>query len=303
MKYRENYQMKVKSIEDLRLFLEAERSDTGRGRVGNKALAVLEDMLNRPGAAAVDSISQIATNNGVDPSTVTRLGKRLGYSGFTELQGIFRRYVTQTQPFYSARIHERVLDTQDNTQPELLRLHAEAECRKLLAVSDQIDSQRIEQAASLLANAKNVFLLGLRATYGISFFLGTYLSTIRENVYILGGPGHALTSDLMAIKEGDLLVALSFRPYTRNVVTAVHLARDIDAKVLSITDVESPLEVPDDKGVTITVDQPFYFDSSTAHFFVVQTILLATAKCIGPAAVELAERRERIDKALNIEIR
>src|SRR5690606_33517949 len=117
--------------------------------------------------------------------------------------------------------------------------------------------------------------LGLRATYGLSFFLGNYLATIRENVRILGGPGQTLTSDLVAIGEGDLLVALSFSPYTRSVATATELVKDVGAKVLSITDVGSPLEVTGKNGVTIAVDQPFYFDSSTAHFFVIQTILLA----------------------------
>ncbi len=295
--------MQIHSVEDLRRLLETERNSSGRGRVGNKALAVLADMLNRPGATAVGSISEIAANSGVDPSTLTRLGKRLGYSGFTELQDIFRRHVTQTQPFYSARVHERVLEAHGNTQPELLRHHAETECQKLLATVNQIDPKRIEQAAKLLAEAKNVFVLGLRATYGLSFFLGSYLATIRENVRILGGPGQTLTSDLVAIREGDVLVALSFSPYTRSVATATELVKDIGAKVLSITDLGSPLEVTGKNGVTIAVDQPFYFDSSTAHFFVIQTILLATARCIGPAAVEVAKARERIDNALNIEIR
>ena len=133
--------------------------------------------------------------------------------------------------------------------------------------------------------------------------VGSYLATIRENVHILGGPGQTLTSDLVSIKQGDLLVAISFRPYTRNVVTAARLAREAGAKVIAITDAGSPLEISGDDGVTISVDQPFYFDSSTAHFFVLQTILLAAARHIGPAAVEVTKRREKIDKALHIEIR
>ncbi|WP_158618407.1 MurR/RpiR family transcriptional regulator [Candidimonas sp. SYP-B2681] len=295
--------MTVESIEDLRRFLEYERRGTGRGRVGDKTLAVLADMLNRPGAAAVESISEIAAHSRVDPSTLTRLGKRLGFTGFTELQDIFRRHVTQTQPFYSTRIHERVLDAQGNSQTELLRHHAATECQKLLAAVDKIDPLLVDQAADLLASAKNVFVLGLRATYGLSFFLGSYLATIRDNVRILGGPGQALTSDLIAIHKDDLLVAISFSPYTRNVVTSVDIAKDIGAKVLSITDAVSPLEVAGSHGVTIAVDQPFYFDSATSHFFVLQAILLATARRIGPAAVEVSKRREFIDKALNIEVR
>lgn len=96
------------SIENLREILREEQTKSGRSRVGEKALVVLADMLSRPGPAAVDSISELAAKNGVDPSTLTRLGKRLGFAGFAELQDVFRRHVAQTQPFYSSRVQERV---------------------------------------------------------------------------------------------------------------------------------------------------------------------------------------------------
>lgn len=292
----------MKSVEDLRRFLEVERNGAGRGRVGDKTLAVLADMLNRPGAAAVDSITDIAAHCGVDPSTLTRLGKRLGFSGFSGLQDIFRSHVTQTQPFYSARIEDRVRDAQGDTQPELLRRHAETECQKILAAVDKLDPALIERAAEQIATAKNVFVLGLRATYSLSFWLGSYLSSLRGNVRILGGPAHTLNSDLVTIEPDDLFIALTFNPYTRDVVTAVDFVKQVGAQVLSITDVGSPVQVEGEQGLTIAVDQPFYFDSSTAHFFVIQTILLAAARRIGPAAVEVTKRRERINLALNIEV-
>lgn len=293
----------IESVEDLRRFLETERKETGRGRVGDKTLAVLTDMLSRPGSAAVDSISAIAAHSAVDPSTLTRLGKRLGFSGFTELQDVFRRHVAQTQPFYSAHVHERVSESLGSSPPDVLRHHAQTECQKLLAAVDKIDAKLIERAAEQLHKARNVYVLGLRATYALSYFFGTYLATFRDDITILGGPGQALTSDLVSVKKDDLLVAITFSPYTRNVVTAVDLVKETGAQILSITDVASPIEVHGSQGVTIAIDQPFYFDSSTAHFFAVQTVLLAAARRIGPAAVEVAKRRERFDQALNIEVR
>lgn len=294
--------MPIDSFDGLRRFLEAERKRTGRDRLGNKALGALAHMLDHPGTAAVASISELAASSDVDPSTLTRLGKRLGYRGFTGLQDVFRHYVAQTQPFYSARVHDRVQLARTDPQPEAMRSHAQSECRKVLATAQQIQPETIAAAAELLASARKVSVLGLRATYSLAFFLGTYLAAIRANVQTLGGAGHTLTSDLVALEAPDVLVAISFRPYTRHVITAVEIARTAGVKVLAITDVGSPLEVGPAEGVTICVDQPFYFDSSTAHFFVIQTILLAAAQRIGPAAVAVTRKRERVHKALSIEV-
>ncbi len=294
--------MTIKSVEDLHEFLKKERNSSGRGRAGDKTLAVLADMLNRPGFAAVDSISTIAAHNKVDPSTLTRLGKRLGFSGFSELQDIFRLHVMHTQPFYSGRVQERVAELGQVSVPESMQHHAQAECQKLLSVAREIDPEVIEKAVEQLVAAKHVYVLGLRATYALSYFFGSYLGILRENVTILGGPGYPFSSDLARINKDDLLVAISFRPYTRMVVTAVDLIKENGTPTLVITDTNSPFKSSSEQDVTITLDQPFYFDSATAQFFAIETLLLATAKRQGSTAVEMTKRRERIAQALEVEI-
>lgn len=295
--------MPPSSVEDLRALLADEQAKSGRSRVGDKALAVLADMLNRPGPAAVDSISELAAKNGVDPSTLTRLGKKLGFAGFTELQDIFRQHVSRTQPFYSARVQERVMEPLALDDPrELLRHHAQSESQRMLETADSLDAQAIARAVDALVSAKHVYVLALRATYAFSYFFGTYLGTLRENVTILGGPGQALTSDLARLTPDDLLVAVSFRPYTRSVVTAVEVMKESGVPILALTDADSVLAVGPEHGTSVVIDQPFYFDSATSQFFTIQTILLAAARRLGPAAVVMSKRRERLDQALNVEI-
>ncbi|MFD1711941.1 MurR/RpiR family transcriptional regulator [Ottowia sp. GY511] len=295
--------MSISSVEDLRSILSVERAQGDRGQLGGKARAVLTDMLNRPGPAAVDSISELAAKNGVDPSTLTRLGKKLGFAGFAELQDIFRRHVAQTQAFYSTRVQERVAEPLVIDDPrDLIRVHAQSECQRVLDIADALDVHAITHAVDAVVAAKRVCVLAMRATYALSYFLGTYLGTLRENVIILGGPGQALTSDLASLTPDDLLVAVTFRPYTRAVITAVEVMKENSVPILAITDANSALSVGREHGTTVVIDEPFYFDSATSQFFVIQTILLAAARRIGPAAVDMTKRRERLDKALNVEI-
>lgn len=71
--------------------------------------------------------------------------------------------------------------------------------------------------------------------------------------------------------------------------------------MLAITDGGSPVDVEPDGGVTLAVEQPFYFDSALAQFYAIEALLLAVARLLGPTATQRTQRRELINKALDIE--
>lgn len=291
-----------RSLDELHRCVERERTLTGRQSMGERTLAVLVDMLARPGQVAVQSISELAAHNGVDPSTLTRLGKRLGFSGFGELHDVFRRHVSATQPFYSGRVRELVSDKPPRTGASPLQALAEAECRKVLAVAHALDAAKIEQAARRLLEARRVHVFALRAgTYALSHFFGSYLEILRDGVRVLGAPGSSLAGEVSGIGKEDLLVAMAFRPYTRNVVKLVDVVRAAGVPVLAITDAGSPIDAEPDGGLTLAVEQPFYFDSSLAHLYVIETLLVTVARLLGPEATARTQRREQINKALDIE--
>lgn len=290
------------SLADLRRFVEHQRTASGRECMGDRMLTVLVDLLDNPGQAAVQSISELAVRNGVDPSTLTRLGKRLGFSGFAPLQALFRGHVAATQPFYSSRVEELVASASKARSGGTLEKLAEAECQKVLAAASKLSEKQIARAVKRLVTAKHVYVLGLRATYAVAYFFGSFLGNLRDRVTVLGAPGFPLAGELANIKKDDLLVALTFRPYTRTVVAAVGVARSEGIPVLSITDGGSPVNVAPNEGVTLEVEQPFYLDSSLAQFFVAEALLLGVARHLGPRASAVIRRREMINRTLNIEV-
>lgn len=290
------------SVEDLRRLVEQERSARGRDRMGERTLAVLVDMLARPGSAAVQSISELAAHNGVDASTLTRLGKRLGFDGFTPLQDVFRRHVSDTQPFYSGHVNELVT-RQDKGGTSALQQLAQSECQKVLAVAGTLNQKTLDEAANMLIQARHVHVLALRGTYALSHFFGTFLSTMRNAVTIMGGPAFQLAEDLARIQRDDLLVAMTYRPYTREVVKAVHLAKAEGIPVLALTDAGSAIEVSGAAGTTIAVDQPYYFDSMLPHYFAAEAVLMTVVRKLGPKALDVTRRREAFVKAMDVEIK
>ncbi|MFA7436809.1 MurR/RpiR family transcriptional regulator [Castellaniella sp.] len=294
--------MHITSIQDLRNIVTAEQKSTGRSKVGTKALAVLADMLEHPGAAAVESISELAARNAVDPSTLTRLGKRLGFTGFNGLQDVFRHHVAETEPFYSARIKESLSAQPSQGTQALIWHHLQSEADKILAMARDLDVHAAERAVEQLVAAKRVYVLALRATYGLGFYFSSYLSTLRTDVNMLGGPGNALATELDRITTEDVLVAISFRPFTKSTVAVVDVLRDAKVPLLTITDTKSPIALDASHGTTITIDHPFHFDSSATHFAVLQTLLLLAARRLGTSAVERSSRLEKLYRTLDIEV-
>lgn len=270
--------------------------------MGRRTLAVLADMLDRPGSAAVQSISELAAHNGVEPSTLTRLGKRLGFSGFGGLQDVFRRHVAATQPFYSNRVGEMLSPSGEGRAMNSLQQLAQGECQKVMAVASQLDQKTIDEAVTRLLKARRVFVLAARGAYGLGHFFGTYLSTMTDTVSIVGDPGMPLEGALFRMQQTDLLVAISFRPYTLSVVGAVQMARGAGVPVLALTDAGSAIEVGPKEGTTLVVDQPMYFDSLLAHYFAIEVLLIAAARRLGPKALAAIRKRESINKALGLEM-
>lgn len=78
--------------------------------LGAKALVVLGRLVERPEIVAVNTITELAQWLDVNASTLSRLARSLGYSGFAEFQRIFRDEMTSTgSRFYSGQA-VRLLD-------------------------------------------------------------------------------------------------------------------------------------------------------------------------------------------------
>lgn len=90
-------------MNDLSRVVEHQRSTNGRKFMRGRILAAPMDMLENPGEAAVQSVSALAARNTVDTFILTRLGLRLGFTGFASLQDVLCRNLAAAQPFYNTR--------------------------------------------------------------------------------------------------------------------------------------------------------------------------------------------------------
>ncbi|TIV30668.1 MAG: MurR/RpiR family transcriptional regulator, partial [Mesorhizobium sp.] len=100
-----------RTIEELRtLALSVGRDEAGFS-LGSKAHDVFAKLVEAPEQSAVRTISELADQFGINPSTLTRLAKRLGFEGFSDFQAVFRKAIADDQQYFYSRQAGRLMTT------------------------------------------------------------------------------------------------------------------------------------------------------------------------------------------------
>src|ERR1700712_723331 len=69
-----------------------------------RLIQVADFAVDHPQEIAFGRVADLATQAGVQPSTLVRFAQTLGYSGFSDLQAVFRAHARQRWPDYRERL-------------------------------------------------------------------------------------------------------------------------------------------------------------------------------------------------------
>ncbi len=293
-----------KSLDELRQRLQDTRRPRSGFRLGRGSANVLAAMVDAPNHAAVSSISEIATVNSVNPSTVTRLAKKLGFTGFGDLQDVFRRYVADKGGFYSGHAASLLPDpgeTMSGSRALLLQI-AESEIANVAGSLEELHGDKLDEATRLLARSRRVRVLGLRQCFSLAHFFAYALHLIRDGVAALGGSGHTLTEDLADLSKDDVIVVISVRPYTRDTVEACAVVRRQGTPIIALTDsYGAPIAGEHDPTFVVATEGAFYFNGLASSLIVIEALLALVARELGQKAVRRLEKMERLFETLHVE--
>ena len=189
-------------------------------RLSPRNQSVLKSMLDAPSATATKSISELAQENNINISSITRLAQKLGFVGFPDLKNLFRQHLNQKKNFYSGQVEKHLLKGHSGSTEatQALQHVIQDEWSNVMVMADEFDDKMFTSVIALLANAQRIRVIGLRGSYPLAYYLNFYLNMIRDDVSLLGQAGHSWAEELAALKEGDLLVAIGFSPPTPGIL-------------------------------------------------------------------------------------
>lgn len=188
-------------------------------------------ILGRPQVIDTNSATDLARMAGVSKATAARFFRSLGYADFDEVKTQAREERNRTEPFqYSLAASEKVV------LGRAIGDHLNLELANLTRTFEELRSDKLSEAAELIADAPRLWILGLGLEEGLARHARVLFSRLRHNVMLLGMNDGAWAEDLAMTGPRDVLILITIDPRPRILKAIIGYARTTRVTVITITD-------------------------------------------------------------------
>ena len=248
-------------------------------------------IVDHPSDVVVMSMRAIAERSGIQPATFVRLAQQFGYSGWPELKAAFAADMGLQTERYGERAKNLVVRGENS---QLLGELFSAQRQNLKLTEDKCKSS-LGRVASVLKRARTVHVAGFRASFPVAYSLAYGYRLFRNSVQLIDGQSGGLEMQLRVVEPGDVVVVISFAPYSREAMFVLEAAKKIGASVVALTDsLASPLALRADESLLFSVASPSFFPSVAAAVALTEALLELLVVDAGEAAVRQLEASESL---------
>jgi DNA-binding MurR/RpiR family transcriptional regulator len=230
----------------------------------------------------LEKIQDVAARCSVQPSAVVRFAKHFGFTGYTELQKIFRDGISQ-QIAPSRNYQARIRDVIDQAQGRLSSADIAYEfiggaIAGMHELQRDLHGSTLGDAVELLAQAPALWVVGARRSFPVAAYLAYALQHTDKPVQLVTGVGAMHEGQLRGLREHDVVIAISFAPYADETLFAAQLAAARGARLIAITDSRmSPLAAEAQVALPVHESSTFGFRALTNVMALAQSLFIALA--------------------------
>ncbi len=243
-------------------------------------------LTQNPNVIALESINAIASKCNVHPSSLVRFAQNLGYSGFKELQGVFQTRLATAAPGFRERISALETELSKNVSHGNLGFLKDLVVRDIASLQgllEGVTEEVLASAAKLLTSAQTIYIAGQLRSEPIAILLRYLLTMLHRKVVLLDPSGGLAQEMALTMGERDVLVAIAFRHYAKEVVSIAEGAVGSGTPIIAITDSHlSPLAKDADVLFTVPEDEYTFSRSLAAPMCLVQCIATSAAARLQP---------------------
>ena len=226
--------------------------------------------------AAYMTAAKLGSEVSVSESTVVRFVMELGYAGYPEFQKALQELIrTKLTSFQRMEVTNHLIGKGDVLEKVLM-----SDVDKIKRTLEGISRDAFEAAVDAIVKAKNIYIIGVRSSYTLASFLNYNLRMIFDNVRLIETTsGGELFEQILNIKEGDVMIAISFPRYSKRVINAVNYAKRAGAQVVALTDSEdSPIAAEDSHVLVAQSDMASFMDSLVPPMSILNALVVAVSR-------------------------
>lgn len=189
---------------------------------------------------AFSTVAEISDRADVQPSAFMRFCQVMGFGGYSDMQKLFRQNIQPKVPDYRERI-QNLRDSGDDSPAAILAEFVEAGRQSLEQLSATVDEGSLEKAVETLAKAQLIHVMGLRRAYPVASYLSYAFEKLNIPSILHGGGGRLTHAE--AMRDGDVLIAITFAPYSPETVNLADEAARRGLPVIVMSDTPAlPME-------------------------------------------------------------
>lgn len=191
-------------------------------------------ILTKPQLIETHSATELANLASVSKATTARFFRSLGYVDFDEVKLQAREERNKTDPY-----HYKTNDSEKPLIGHQISDHLELEIHNLVRTFEEMNPDRIKEAANLIQNASKLWALGINENQWIARYSCNVFSRLRHNVHIMGGVDKALAEELAMLSPKDCLIVIAFGNEKDRLKAILSYANTTRAKIIILSDYQN----------------------------------------------------------------
>lgn len=249
-----------------------------RDHLPKRLAQVAAYILGQPDEIAFGTVATIAAKAAVQPSTLIRFAQSMGYTGFSDLQDVFRTRLRDRLPDYGERIRTLGERGVSGSPDALFQGFADTAIDSIVHMQENLDPANLDAAVAILARAQTLYVLGQRRSFPVAAYAGYAFGKLGLRNVLLDAVGGMLSEQTFFTPD-DALLAISFTPYSAGTADIAVRAHDGNVPVVAITDSAfSPLARVSRVWFEIAEADLGSFRSLSASFCLTMALVVATGQ-------------------------
>lgn len=261
--------------------------ETRSGSLSKRLQQVAQFCLNNPENVALYNIVDLGSQAGVAPSAITRFSRELGFSGFNDLQHVFRQRLVGPKASYADRLklaagssrNEGRKDIRSGNPSDIFDDLIQAGLDSLIRLSEDIDRTQLSGFVDALNAAERIHIVASRGAFGVGNYCYYGFSRIGMAAHLVDNAGSMRAEQFGAIGKDDAVLAITFDDYTPETVEIAKLAVERDRTLLAVTDNElSPIARLGANTLYVREGRLGHFRSQVPAMVLCQSIIMSVAR-------------------------
>jgi len=185
----------------------------------------------------MDPIRVSAEKMGVSSNSLVRLAIHLGFTSFDELREPFRaslvaRYDASSGEGWIDRLSEK--GAFGHAHAQTVRNEVDVVMQSLRFLS----AEKADAAVAMLIEARNAYVTATRATYSLAYYFHYVGRMALPNLHLIPRHMGSPVDEMITVGKEDVLLAITFPPYSAETIAALRLAKRNGTRVILISDSE-----------------------------------------------------------------